>query len=263
VKLIKSDLRIWIRSFLTIGFLWFSIAVEAQEKSLNGKITNTKDVEGIHILNQSSRFNTVSNSQGEFRIRAKLMDTLLISSIAYVPEQLIITQEIYSMGFISITLKDLVNELDEVQLGPRLSGNLELDIKNIKIIDTLNFDDVGIPGFKGKPEEKIVPIVPGIGLITSVDVEALYKHISGYYRKLRLQRKWESENVVVSRMIHFYTPKFFHEAYEIPEERLYDFLLFCMETTDIKHHFEAENYSLVLTNFKEQSKGYILRLNEE
>lgn len=256
-------MRAGIKSFLTSGFLWFSIVAGAQEKSINGTFTNLKDVEGIHILNQSSRFNTVSNSEGEFRIRAKPMDTLLISSIAYIPEQLVITQEIYSMGFISITLKDLVNELDEVQLGPRLSGNLQHDIKNIKTIDTLNFDDVGIPGFKGKPEEKIVPIVPGIGLFTAVDVEALYKHLSGYYRKLRLQRKWESENVMVARMIHFYTPEFFQEAYGIPEERLYDFLLFCMETTTLKHNFEAENYPLVLENFKEQSKEYVVRLKEK
>ena len=241
----------------------FSVAAEAQEKSLNGQITNIKDVEGIHILNQSSRFNTVTNSQGEFRIRAKPMDTLLVSSIAYIPEQLVVTQEIYAMGFISITLKELVNELDEVQLGPRLSGNLEHDIKNIKIIDTINFDDVGIPGFKGKPEEKIVPIVPGVGLLTAVDVEALYKHISGYYRKLRLQRKWESENVVVARMIHYYTPVFFEDAYDIPEERLYDFLLFCMETTEIKHDFEVENFSLVLDSFKAQSKEYVVRLKEK
>ena len=216
MKLIKNVFLIGIRYFLLIGFFLFSVAAEAQEKSLNGQITNIKDVEGIHILNQSSRFNTVTNSQGEFRIRAKPMDTLLVSSIAYIPEQLVVTQEIYAMGFISITLKELVNELDEVQLGPRLSGNLEHDIKNIKIIDTINFDDVGIPGFKGKPEEKIVPIVPGVGLLTAVDVEALYKHISGYYRKLRLQRKWESENVVVARMIHYYTPVFFEDAYDIP-----------------------------------------------
>ena len=252
-----------IKGLLIIGFLSFSIVSEAQEKSLNGKITNVKDVEGIHILNTSSRFNTVTNSEGEFRIRAKPLDTLLVSSIAYVPEQIVVSQDIYAMGFISITLKDLVNELDEVQLGPRLSGNLESDIKNIKIIDTINFDDVGIPGFKGKPEEKIVPIVSGIGLVTAMDVEALYKHLSGYYRKLKLQRKWESENVIVARMIHYYTPQFFEEAYEIPDERLYDFLLFCMETTEIKHNFEAENYSLVLASFKEKSKEYVNRLNEK
>ncbi|MBL4663897.1 MAG: hypothetical protein JKY22_10195 [Flavobacteriaceae bacterium] len=256
-------MRVKIRSFLVIGCFWFSIVAVAQEKSLNGKITNLKDVEGIHILNRSSRFNTVTNSEGEFRIRAKPLDTLLVSSILYVPEQIVITSEMYALGFISITLKDLVNELDEVELGPRLSGNLELDIKNIKIVDTLNFDDVGIPGFKGKPEEKIEPTMSGIGLITAVDVEALYKHLTGYYKKLRLQRKWESENVMVSQVIHYYTLQFFEEAYEVPEDRVYDFLLFCMETTQVKRNFEAGNFSLVLSIFKDKSKVYVSRLNQE
>lgn len=239
------------------------LCAKAQEKKIDGKITNSKDVEGIHILNRSSRFNTITNFEGAFQIRANANDTLLVSSISYMPELIIVTQEIYDAGFISISLSELVNELDEVQLGPRLSGNITHDIKNIKIIDTLNFDDVGIPGFKGKPEEKIVPIVPGVGLLTAVDVEALYKHLSGYYRKLRLKRKWESENVLVARMIHYYTPQFFEEAYEVPEERLYDFLLFCIETTPLKKNFEAENFAMVLANFKEKSEEYVMRLNEK
>ena len=64
-------------------------------------------------------------------------------------------------------------------------------------------------------------------------------------------------------MIHYYTPVFFEDAYDIPEERLYDFLLFCMETTEIKHDFEVENFSLVLDSFKAQSKEYVVRLKEK
>jgi hypothetical protein len=239
----------------------FSMDSVGQEKRLDGRIVNAKDVEGIHVLNRSSRFNAVTNTQGEFQLVVRPLDTLIISSIVYIPEQVVVTKEIYDAGFIAITLKNLVTELDEVYLGPRLSGNLEQDIKNIKIIDTLNFDDVGIPGFKGIPEEKIAPVVPMIPL--SVNLEALYKHWSGYYRKLRIKRKWESQNVLVSQMIHSYTPKFFQEAYQIPEERLYDFLLFCIETSEIQHNFNAENYNLVLETFASKGKEYNLRLAEE
>ncbi len=239
----------------------FSMVSWGQEKRLDGRIVNTKDVEGIHVLNRSSRFNAVTNPQGEFSLVVRPLDTLVISSITYIPEQVVVTKEIYDTGFIAITLNDLVTELDEVYLGPRLSGNLERDIKNIKIIDTLNFDDVGIPGFKGKPEEKIAPVVPVIPL--SVDLESLYKHLSGYYRKLRIKRKWESENVLVVQMIHFYSPKFFQEAYQIPEERLYDYLLFCIETSEIQHNFNAENYNLVLETFASKGKEYNLRLVEK
>lgn len=249
------------KKILLLGLVLVSFFTQAQEKRLDGKITNNKDVEGIHILNRSSRFNSVTNSEGEFYITVKPLDTLVVSSIVYVPEHVVVTKEIFESGYLAVTLEELITELDAVELGPRLSGNLQLDIQNIEILDTLNFDDVGIPGFKGEPEEKIAPVVPIIPL--SVNLEALYKHLSGYYRKLRLKRKWDDENVMVSHMIHHYTPSFFAEAYEIPKERLFDFLLFCIETSSIKNDFVNENYNLVLAIFDEKSEEYVSRLNEK
>lgn len=257
----KSHLK--IRFILYFSLLLCGTITHAQQKLLEGKITNSKDVEGIHVLNTSSRFNSVTNANGFFSITVKPLDTLVISSVAYVPKQVVVSQDIYDDGYISIRLEDLINELSEVYLGRKLTGNLEYDIKNIEILDTLDFDDVGIPGFKGKPEEKIVPIVPGIGLLTAVDVEALYKHLSGYYKKLRMQRKWEAENVIVAKMIHYYTPNFFEQAYEIPEERLYDFLWFCIETSEVQENFRKENYNLVLETFAAKGKEYTLRLSEK
>jgi len=91
-------------------FLCTTLIAGAQEKLLKGKILNTKNIEGIHVLNRLSRFNTITNFEGAFQIRAKANDTLLVSSIAYVPELVIVTQEIFDAGIISIRLKELVNE---------------------------------------------------------------------------------------------------------------------------------------------------------
>lgn len=239
-----------------LGLLLIAIGSNAQIKVLEGQIENKRDIEGIHILNSSSRFNSVTDEKGGFYISAKALDTLVISSVTHIPEKVIITTAIFEAGIVSVTLTNLINELDEVVLGPRLSGNLEQDIKSIEVDIPLNFDDVGIPGFQGNPEEKIAPVVPGIG----VDIESLYKHLSGYYKKLRLQRKWESQNVAVSTIMYYYTTDFFKEAFEIPEDRLYDFLLFCMETTNLQKDFENDNYDLVLKHFKTQAKEYISRL---
>lgn len=234
----------------------------AQEKRVDGKVENAKDVEGIHVLNTTSRFNSITNSIGEFYITVKPGDMLLVSSISYVPKRIVISKEVYDSGYLSITLEDLVNELDEVFLGPNLTGDLERDLKKIKVEDQINFDDVGIPGFKGKPEEKIVPAYT-LRAPLAVDVEAIYKHLSGYYRKLRLKRKWEAQNVAVSRMIHAYSHTFFMEAYKIPEDRLYDFLLFCIETTDLQELFENGNYALVLEVFEEKGAVYLSRIEEK
>ncbi len=234
-----------------------------QQKRLYGKIENDKDVEGIHILNTSSRYNSVTNQQGEFFISAKPSDTLLVSSITFVPEQVIVTQAIYDEGFISITLTDLVNELDEVYLGPNLSGNLERDLKNIEVEDPINFDDVGIPGFKGKAEEKIPSLVGGVITPLSVNIEGLYKYISGYYKKLRLRRKWDAQNVLVSLLLYHYPQGYFSDAYQIPEDRTYDFLLYCVETSDMQKYFDGGNHALVMEIFEERATEYRKRMNEK
>ena len=239
--------------FLILGS---ASVVFGQEKRLFGTIENEVDAEGIHILNTTSRFNAITNAQGEFQIYVKPLDTLVISSVTYVPEQVVITQKIYESGRIS-------NELDEVFLGPKLTGNLEQDIKTIKTEKQINFDDVGIPGFKGIPEEKIPNLIGQVITPTAINIEALYKHLSGYYKTLRTKRKWQAQNVTVAKVMNLYGTAFFFESYQVPEDRLYDFLLFCIETSTLQNDFKKENYARVLTIFSEKGKEYVERLSEK
>ena len=243
-----------------VAFLWIPFAGLAQEE-IEGRITNARDVSGIHILNKNSRFNAISNHEGVFTISANKNDTLVVSSVHYMPEKIIVTAEVFQTKKVFVTLIDLVNELDEVFIGPQLTGNLERDLKKIETVDDFNFDDVGIPGFMGKPEEKIAPVVPVIPV--TVNLEALYKHLSGYYKKLRLRRKWEAQNTTVALLLTTYGTEFFEESYGIPENRLYDFMLFCMETSSLQSHFKNENFAGVLSIFQEKGMEYKTRLSEK
>ncbi|MDT0556540.1 carboxypeptidase-like regulatory domain-containing protein [Patiriisocius hiemis] len=230
--------------------------------TLQGTIDNETDVEGIHVLNTSSRYNTVTNENGNFSIKVSKVDTLFVSSVKYQPKQVVITQEIFEKEILIITLEELVNELDEVVLGPNLTGNIETDLKKIKTKDAINFDDVGIPGFKGVPEEKIPTVIGQTIGPTHVNIEALYKHLSGYYKKLKTRRKWEAQNQDASKILNFYTHQFFVEAYDIPENRLYDFMLFCIETSTLQKDFKKENYTSVIAIFDKKSKAYNSRLED-
>ena len=243
---------------LALCFLVFNTA-SGQQIDLQGKITNYFDVEGIHILNKTSKYNTVTNEFGEFTIRVQLQDTIVFSSIKYEIKELIITDDVYSKKSIEIKLKELVNELDEVMIGNTLTGNIATDLKNIKVDKTFNFDDVGIPGFKGKPQEKIVPLAAA-AFPLSVNIEALYKHIGGYYEKLKIKRKWINQNVTVALIIDYYGFNFFEDAYSIPNNRLYDFLLFCIETTTLNSDFNRQNFAGVLEIFNQKAKLYVPRI---
>ncbi len=241
---------------LSFGFLY------GQSKTLYGKIQNKEEVEGIHVLNVQSHKNTITNSEGIFYLEVSQGDTLVVSSIKYIPEQVVVTEVMYESAALFLTLKPLVMELEEVLLFPRLSGNLERDIKSIPIVDTLNFDDVGIPGFKGKPQEKIPNLLGQVIAPTAVDMEGLYKYLSGYYKKLKLKRKWEAQNQVAAAVMHHYTETVFKEAYGVPEDRLYDYVLYCLETTDLQNAFLSEQHGRVHEIFSETSKTYVARLEE-
>ena len=243
-------------------FIFASVKMVAQREQIQGKITNKSDVEGIHVMNLTSRYNTVTGIHGNFSIAVKEQDTLLFSSVNYVPKKVAISAEIIGKGILIETLDELVNQLDEVVLGPSLTGNLETDLKNIKTEKQLDFYDVGIPGFRGEPEEKIPNLVGQVITPLSVNLEGLYKYMSGYYKKLKIKRKWEAENNTVVTIINFYTPEFFEKAHKIPKDRLYDFLLFCIETSDIQTNFKKENYIAVLAVFEEKGNEYTNRLNE-
>ncbi|MCB0467171.1 MAG: carboxypeptidase-like regulatory domain-containing protein [Aequorivita sp.] len=236
--------------------------LSAQQKSLQGKITNEADIEGIHVMNLASRFNTITDENGHFSINVKLRDTLLFSSIKYMPEKVVVTEAIFEKGIITVKLSELVNELDEVFLKPNLSGNIAADLKKIKTEKPINFDDVGIPGFKGEPKEKIVPMYFAVTPL-SINLEALYKHISGYYKDLKTRRKWEYENNAVAKMLNYYTLSFFTTTFGIPENRVYDFLLFSTETTSIESEFKNEHYGSVLLILEEKAKIYTKRISEE
>jgi hypothetical protein len=243
--------------------LFIVCGLQAQDKIiLQGKVTNEKDVEGIHILNTSSRFNSVTDLYGNFAITVKQGDTLRFSSVHYALKDKVVTPEIFEKSLMIVTLEPLINELDEVVIGPNLTGYLGTDIKDIEVEDPKNFKDYGLPGFEGVPQERIVPIGQAIGL-TSVNIEALYNHISGYYRKLRLRRKWEGEDTAVARLLFTYNSKFLNDSYGIPENRSYDFMLFCVETTQVSRLYASKNYLEVLTLLESQSKVYVDRMNSK
>jgi len=250
-------------SFLLIIITFFISTISfGQHIVLQGKITNKNDVEGIHVLNETSKLNTVTNEEGTFLLKVSINDTLLFSSVKYVLREIVITEAIFYLKHLEIELEEIVNELDEVLVGNTLTGNLDYDIKNIKTEKDIDFDDVGIPGFKGVPQERIVPPVEAF-FPTNINIEAAYKHITGYYKKLKTKRKWTSENTTVAEIINYYGFSFFEDAYELPQNRLYDFLLFCIETSSLHSDFNRQNYAGVLEIFKTKSIIYLSRINNK
>ena len=236
--------------------------IRAQKyKLLTGYVFDSETpISNIHVINTSRGNAEVTDINGLFEISVSIGEKLVFSSIQYEKYELIITENIFSSKEITIYLKGFVNELDEVIVTNNpLTGNLKFDLLESGLEEKQNFDDFGIPGFKGVRQEKIrnaTQLLLGLGTSMQIDVEAVYKHISGYYKRLKKRRSLESKFVSIFSIIKFYGLIFFIENYNIGDNQVYDFILGCSENSDIIYYFNQDLHQKVIQELDTYIKIY-------
>ena len=246
------------KSVLISLFTLFCGIITAQDyKLLNGKISHPNlIVAGIHVINADRGLAEITDIDGNFEISVAIGEELIFSGVQYKKRALKITPEIFALDEITVYLEAFINELDEVVVKPHnLSGSLSSDLNNVK--EQINFDDVGIPGYKGVRKEKIVS---GKSLILStlllpisggINIDALYKHLSGYYKKLKKRRKLDAQFETVFSIIKFYGVYFFEENYALEQEEVYDFVLGCSENSQLIDYYKKDMHEQVVQVFEE------------
>ena len=167
----------------------------AQTVEIKGKVIASGDVVGIHIINKTASKFTITNDEGYFEMPVSRNDTIIISGIQYQQKEIIIDQIIVQAKAMTVFLEDNVNELDEVLVGKVLTGNLLSDIENSDAKSNINFYDVGIPGYTGKPktqsERRLYEARSGGGI---VPLNPILNWISGRTKKLKKQVAIEAQD---------------------------------------------------------------------
>ncbi len=227
---------------------------------LKGVIKNDSP-EGIHIINKTANLFTITNEEGVFFIEATIGDVFVISSVQYDLKVIVVDKNMYVNKEFNFTLEENLNELDEVIVGIQLSGNLSTDIKDIKTEKLFSPEDVGIPVYDGIQKEEIIPMHKAImfyGIGFRLDIEATYKNLSGYYKTLKMTRKLDNENNSLEAIQGFYGKQFLSSIYNLPEEKIYEFLLLCIQTSTIQYEFAKENHNTVLKIFSDKRKEFVI-----
>lgn len=240
---------LWVVS--VVSFMGYAQSIQ----DFSGKvISDSLDVSGIHVVNKNSGATTITNRKGEFSIGIQPTDTIIFSAVHIKIQALVLDSLVLSQPEINVYVEHAVNELKEVVVKPHdLTGNLADDVTAAPP-PPLNFKDVGIPGFEGERREKIrysstgnlilstllLPIMP-------LDIEGVYKHISGYNKRLRQSRKLNTQLQTVYRMIDFYGTDFLQREFTLVEEEVYGFVLACIENNpEMQTDYLKGNHTLVL-----------------
>lgn len=242
-----------------VVFVLAPILSHSQIVEFNGRVTASSNLEGIHILNITSNFFSVTNDKGEFRINGKLNDTIVITSVQYKLVSFQISRDQLIRKFILVELEDYINLLDEVFIGQSLSGNLKDDIKNTKGKPDINFYDVGIPGYKGKlktkRERELIEADHGkyfyyYGIGFAINVHKILNKISGRTKLLKNRVRLEKRDELMYNLRAKFSDDLFYDE-GLSEEEQMEFFYFCSESKDFKEKASNLNDLLVLNYLKD------------
>ena len=246
--------------FLLFSFFsFFSFSQVNNQNFIEGTVynDNSYSIEGVHVLNITSNEATITDSDGNFKIFVNLNDELIFSAIQFKRKKIIMDKGVFDSLSINVYLEEFVNELDEVILNSSgLSGSLMNDLKNSGIVDNVNFDDLGIPGFTGIRKEDIpsnsqltkeLLLAPLTG---ALDVERMYNWISGYYNEKRKEREYKNDYNLIDRIINFYGLRFFIDEFGLIEDNIHEFVTSAYQNYPLEENFKSGKYSLVIEYLK-------------
>jgi len=138
----KKNTILLILSFLLVSPLLSAQTNKNEDLEVTGIVQNSADdklLSRVHIINLNSVKGVVSNQKGEFKINAKVNDTLYFTYLGFEPQKEVVTNDWVKYGNVNVAMTEIGIALQEVVVsGNNLTGFIEIDIKNIPIYTNTN-----------------------------------------------------------------------------------------------------------------------------
>ncbi|WP_272151475.1 carboxypeptidase-like regulatory domain-containing protein [Tenacibaculum aiptasiae] len=217
-----------------------------------------------HIINLNTNQGTYSNDNGEFRILAKVNDSLKISYIGYETKVLNVKITHFGIQKNIINIKKVPYELDEVNLNKNnLLGYLSTDRKNIKSEKEINAKTLKLPYAGSKiltPAERKLQTAKGgstpftFGLANTFSLDYIINSISGRIKKLTKLKNIEALEFKVKKIKDTYSIHFVKE-FGINESDIYKFIYYCSSDENFNTIFYSGEIDLIQF-FKVKSENF-------
>lgn len=258
---------------LFLVFIFISLSVTSQTTSrteVKGIIlSETNDVEAVTIFNKSSNKGTITNKNGEFSIKVALNDVIEISALQFQTVSITIDDEVIKSKQLKIQLVEQVNQLDAITLSSGLSGNIEADIQNVKIVKlkTLDMGNMDVD-FEYNDDKAFDKGVIQNDLTATINPEAR-NYLPDVVKIFKLFKKSKAnlslkKDLLVDKdesrskdILDVYSHKFINEAFNIPLENVESFIAFVEEKEVKQELFKTENEIKLIEFLYTQSQQFL------
>ncbi|WP_419868902.1 carboxypeptidase regulatory-like domain-containing protein [Chryseobacterium sp. CT-SW4] len=236
----------------------------SQEK-VTGEITDDNGISlgAVTVVNMSTDEKVTSNYKGQFSIYASSTDELRFVKAGY--ER--VSRKAFANGMNSIlfiTLVKIPENIEEVKVSRKLSGDLSKDSRVVSKVDKGEIvqQAVGLPQPVGKMREKPAEVKSVLlpMLFGQLNVQGAYDLISGKARRQKRKYRYDDLQSDITWIKSRVEEEYFTEN-GIPAERIAEFLEFSFTAKpQVRTYVKARNLSGALLRLEDAIPLYVERL---
>lgn len=232
-------------------FFFFCFQSFFSQSVLRGKVSDgIKNIEGVLIVNQTTKENAKTNEIGEFLIRATSKDVLTIASPLIEGIEIQLNENSFKQNPLKIQVNLKARLLEEVVVKRINAKSLGIIQGNIK---------------EYTPAERRLYTATGggnkYGLNTSVSLDGILNQFSGRTAMLKKELIVEGYEINNKKLSDLFPDQFYIESLKISKENIDGFLVFASENDVIIAALKEKNvnrlkFKLIELSFvyKEQMK---------
>ncbi|MGV8814660.1 MAG: hypothetical protein ACOH2D_11190 [Gelidibacter sp.] len=236
----------------TILFCLFATTMLSQ--NISGTLYDAEAaISGVKIMNITSKSITSTDGSGNFKIYAKVKDTLIFSSLFHHTKQLVVTPSNLE-GTQVFELKKIVNELDEIELhGPITPKEMDAKEATKRINKQFKTDVERNPHLYRRPNTNSGPI----------DFIEIGRRVVKLFERKTPKEQNLAETTITSDDLNtlFKTDKFFNDTFlvldlNITKDNKHLFFAYC-ETKDIASSLlRPDNKIYLIDKFLDYSEEF-------
>lgn len=239
-----------MKRFLFFYFLLISISICSQTISGTVISEESNPISKVLIVNMTSNQKVYSDNVGNFSIEGKIGDELRFAKERYKGEKIII-----SNNFLKVVLQELPQEIEEVKIiNKRLAESQEEKLRQ----------SIGLPKAPEKSREKPIGakevLLPLLG--ASLNVDNLYKWLSGNSRRLKNRYKYEDLQEGLVWIKTNVDLEYFAEA-GISPDKFNDFLMFALQDEKVLMYMKAKNVGGITVALDNNIVAYLERITKK
>ena len=233
---------------LRFVFILLSVSMFSQNSTLKGKVIS-KSVEGfaINIYNLNQQKGTINDADGNFKIAAKINDTIVFSSIQHQELRIIIKASHLVEKQLQINLEDKLHRLSEVIVSKSgLTGDLTKDLDKIPLKKSYGNELFGLPVLNIKP---LTLPERSLRTLQTGHVDLIVNSLNGKIKKMKRAVAMERKNAIIEKASKMFAKGVLSKKLGLPEEEVKQFLFYCLEKDVSMKELVNENKGLELLKF--------------